>query len=199
MCRRIFPLSLLPIIALLTLTSCSGEQREQKAEDKAEPITASSLSAPFNESFAKLLNSYFEMKDAFVESDTMEVNAAAAGLLLSTDALKINDISGDSTGTIKETAQVFATTISNSVKALMAEKNIDDKRREFNMISDALWSLTRTVRYDMEKVYYQYCPMAFDNAGAYWLSRTSHINNPYFGEKMLTCGEVTDSLDYSKR
>jgi hypothetical protein len=199
MCPHIFPLSLLPIMALMLLTSCSGEQREQKAEDKAAPITASSLSAPFNESFAKLLNSYFEMKDAFVESDTIKVNAAAAGLLLTTDALKINDIRGDSTGTIKETAQVFATTINNSAKALMAENNIDDKRREFNMISDALWSLTRTVRYDMEKVYYQYCPMAFDNAGAYWMSRTSQINNPYFGEKMLRCGEVTDSLDYSKR
>jgi Cu(I)/Ag(I) efflux system membrane fusion protein len=32
--------------------------------------------------------------------------------------------------------------------------------------------------------------MAFDNKGAYWLSETKEIRNPYFGDKMMTCGEV---------
>jgi hypothetical protein len=36
--------------------------------------------------------------------------------------------------------------------------------------------------------------MAFDDKGAYWLSAESEIKNPYFGKKMLECGEVTDSL-----
>jgi Cu(I)/Ag(I) efflux system membrane fusion protein len=38
--------------------------------------------------------------------------------------------------------------------------------------------------------------MAFNDAGAYWLSKTSDIKNPYFGKKMLICGEVKDSLDF---
>ena len=36
--------------------------------------------------------------------------------------------------------------------------------------------------------------MAFDNQGAYWLSNAKQIRNPYFGEKMLTCGEVKEKL-----
>ncbi|HQE11916.1 MAG TPA: hypothetical protein PLQ78_04150 [Flavipsychrobacter sp.] len=43
-------------------------------------------------------------------------------------------------------------------------------------------------------VYRQYCPMAFNDKGAYWLSNEEKIMNPYFGKKMLTCGEVTDTL-----
>lgn len=39
-------------------------------------------------------------------------------------------------------------------------------------------------------VYIQYCPMAFQNQGAHWLSLDSVIRNPYFGDQMLTCGEV---------
>ena len=39
--------------------------------------------------------------------------------------------------------------------------------------------------------------MAFDNKGAYWLSEEKEIRNPYFGSKMLTCGETADSVDYS--
>ncbi len=38
--------------------------------------------------------------------------------------------------------------------------------------------------------------MAFNDAGAYWLSKTSDIKNPYYGKKMLTCGEVKDSIDF---
>jgi hypothetical protein len=36
--------------------------------------------------------------------------------------------------------------------------------------------------------------MAFDNKGAHWLSNNPEIKNPYFGKKMLECGEVTDTL-----
>jgi len=43
--------------------------------------------------------------------------------------------------------------------------------------------------------YYQYCPMAFDNKGAYWISNETEIRNPYFGEKMLKCGENKDTLN----
>lgn len=40
-----------------------------------------------------------------------------------------------------------------------------------------------------------YCPMAFNDAGAYWLQRRDSIFNPYFGAKMLRCGEVRQRLD----
>src|SRR5919112_1443628 len=64
------------------------------------------------------------------------------------------------------------------------ENNIEAKRKSFQMISDNMYDLLRTVRYDNEIVYHQYCPMAFNDAGAYWLSKTGDIKNPYFGKKM---------------
>ena len=39
-------------------------------------------------------------------------------------------------------------------------------------------------------IYKQYCPMAFNNEGAYWLSESKDIMNPYFGDRMLKCGRV---------
>jgi Cu(I)/Ag(I) efflux system membrane fusion protein len=35
--------------------------------------------------------------------------------------------------------------------------------------------------------------MAFDT-GAYWISDSKEIRNPYFGDAMLTCGEVKKEL-----
>jgi hypothetical protein len=43
-------------------------------------------------------------------------------------------------------------------------------------------------------LYKQYCPMAFGNKGGYWLSDVAEIRNPYFGDKMLTCGTVAETI-----
>ncbi|RLD26023.1 MAG: hypothetical protein DRI70_06225 [Bacteroidetes bacterium] len=44
-------------------------------------------------------------------------------------------------------------------------------------------------------IYKQFCPMAFNNMGGYWLSDVSEIKNPYYGEKMLKCGKVTETIE----
>ncbi|MCM4158463.1 DUF3347 domain-containing protein [Antarcticibacterium flavum] len=43
-------------------------------------------------------------------------------------------------------------------------------------------------------IYKQFCPMAFDNKGAYWYSSVKEISNPYFGEKMPNCGSVEKTI-----
>ena len=171
---------------------------EKKVDPDPQPLAIKKNSGAFNESYQQLMTGYYSLKDALVASDTNKANIASKNLVLYADSLKINEILGDSTGMIKETAKTFTGTISGSAQALVKEGNIEAKRKEFEMISDALWSLTRTVKYDGEKVYYQYCPMAFDNKGAYWLSNQAAIRNPYFGDEMLECGKIEDSLDYSK-
>jgi Cu(I)/Ag(I) efflux system membrane fusion protein len=164
--------------------------------DSTQPLTAQINSGVFNTSFDLLLNSYYSLKDGLVAEDTVKVNLAAVQMVQFADSLALDEIKGDSTGDIKNTALNFTGTISGSSKALAAETGLEAKRKEFEMITDALYNLIRVVRYDGNKVYYLFCPMAFNDKGAYWLSNESQIRNPYFGKKMLTCGNVADSLDY---
>lgn len=183
----------------LVVYSFLGKKSEPK-EEHQQPLAVGKKTDGFNQSFNLMLDSYYKLKDALVESDTVKANKAAADLGILADSLNVNDIKGDSTAdVIRETADNFAGTISGSARGLAGEKDIEAKRKEFQMISDVLWSLTRTVRYDGGKVYYQHCPMAFDNQGAYWLSNTAEIRNPYFGHKMLTCGSIEDSIDYGSK
>lgn len=44
------------------------------------------------------------------------------------------------------------------------------------------------------EIYVEYCPMALNDKGASWLSNQKDIKNPYFGDSMLTCGEVKETL-----
>lgn len=183
----------------LLIYSFLGKKSESK-EVHQQPVAMGKKTDGFNQSFNLLLNSYYNLKDALVESDTVKANKAAAELGVLADSLNVNDIKGDSSAdVIRETADNFAGTISGSARGLAGEKDLEAKRKEFQMISDVLWSLTRTVQYDGGKVYYQHCPMAFDNQGAYWLSSSSEIRNPYFGHKMLTCGSNEDSIDYGSK
>jgi Protein of unknown function (DUF3347). len=198
--KLVLPLIILAALALITWQFfCKGSDKQAQQEEKQQPLAIKANSDPFNQSFSQLLNAYYALKDALVDSDTAKASAAALTLAAATDSLKVNEIQGDSTGVIRETAINFSGTIKSSAEALAAESGLKAKRREFEMIADALWSLTRTVQFGGEKVYWQYCPMAFNNKGAYWMSNKREIKNPYFGSEMLNCGSVEDSLDYSQQ
>jgi Cu(I)/Ag(I) efflux system membrane fusion protein len=46
-----------------------------------------------------------------------------------------------------------------------------------------------------KKIYNQFCPMANNDKGANWLSFQENIKNPYFGDAMLTCGNVEETIN----
>ncbi|MEO6316114.1 MAG: DUF3347 domain-containing protein [Chitinophagaceae bacterium] len=175
-------------------------------ESKQVALSVSKNSAAFNESFEKLLNSYFSLKDAITVYDTAKANAAAAEMVVFADSLKTSEIKGDTTGTIQQMAADFASTISGSSKGLIGEAELIKKKREFQLISEGLYNLVRTVKYDRQKLYHQHCPMAFnEDEEAWWISNSNKIVNPYLGTQhpkykatMEGCGDITDSLDFTK-
>lgn len=182
------------IAALIFFAACGGADKKTEEIKKDEPLPQSRNSDEFNDKFNNLLTSYYRLKDAFVASnDTMAATQAEA-LLESAGNLNLKEVKADST--IVETANQYLSSVSAEAKALTIEPNLEAKRKSFQMISDNMYDLVRTVHFDRETVHHQFCPMAFNDAGAYWLSSTSDIKNPYFGKKMLTCGEVKDSIDF---
>jgi Cu(I)/Ag(I) efflux system membrane fusion protein len=69
---------------------------------------------------------------------------------------------------------------------------VEVQRSHFETLSDNLISAVAYFGVEENTVYKQYCPMAFKDKGAFWLSGEKEIKNPYFGEAMLTCGEVKE-------
>lgn len=190
-------------LPFLVLMACGG--KDEKAEnapkpEEQKPLTKSQNSDAFNSSFDKMLTDYYRLKDALVQSTNSispGVDSAGKALIVSADSLKLSELKADEA--ILSTAQLFAQSISSEAKGLIGEQNLENKRKSFQMISDNMYNLMRTVKYDREVAYYQYCPMAFNDQGAYWLSREEAIKNPYFGKKMLTCGEVKETLDFTPK
>jgi Cu(I)/Ag(I) efflux system membrane fusion protein len=66
----------------------------------------------------------------------------------------------------------------------------------FSEFSNQLYLTIKTFGLMGKTAYYQFCPMAFDDKGAYWLSEIKEIRNPYFGKKMNVCGETKETMNY---
>jgi Cu(I)/Ag(I) efflux system membrane fusion protein len=75
-------------------------------------------------------------------------------------------------------------------------KNLDDARLAFQQVSEALLSLLASFGNPLPgKLKVAFCPMAAGGKGAHWLTQSEKIENPYFGAKMLRCGEFRQTLE----
>ena len=69
--------------------------------------------------------------------------------------------------------------------------DLDQLRERFEPISEALLRVVDAFGHTRNAALHRaFCPMAFDNKGAAWLQAGEKIANPYFGHKMLRCGEI---------
>jgi hypothetical protein len=183
---------------VLVLAACGSNDEKAKEEPQPQgPLAKSANSLAFNQSFGQLLAEYYSLKDNFIAENEVAVTQSAKSLMISADSLKLGELKADSN--IVNTARIYSQGISSELKGLLGEKDLEAKRKSFQMISDQLYDLVRTVRYDQSIVYHDYCPMAFNDQGANWLSNTTAIRNPYIPKKMITCGEIKDSIDFRQK
>ena len=71
---------------------------------------------------------------------------------------------------------------------------IDHQREHFITLSKNIAEVTKTLKINSETTYLQFCPMANDGKGAFWLSKEDKVKNPYYGKSMLSCGSVKETL-----
>jgi hypothetical protein len=75
-----------------------------------------------------------------------------------------------------------------------AATDIDAQRTLFSDLSNDFIQRVKTAGLSSGEAYVEYCPMALNDKGASWLSNEKDIKNPYFGDSMLTCGEVKETI-----
>jgi hypothetical protein len=167
-----------------------------------QPVQSKNNTA-FNQSVDSVLNAYYALSDAFVNWDSLRVDAHAAQLRERLNAFSANSFKGDTV--IYQSVQPVLQGVQTDAKALDETTGLQQKRKAFHALSNKLYNVLRTVGYDAATVYLQECPMAFNGDGTgNWLSKTNAIQNPYLGlhdpkykSGMLECGETKDSLHFT--
>lgn len=141
------------------------------------------VSAAFSQEITVVVSAYFQVKNSLVKDQlpTKAVQTLAQALV---------KVSADGTGKDNAKWEKIKSELSNATAKIKASKDIASARTHFSSLSTQIIKLTETYKLTKAVVYQDYCPMAFNNKGGYWLSETEDIQNPYFGASMLTCGEV---------
>lgn len=107
-----------------------------------------------------------------------------------------------------ETAQDASESIANSfnedfpeLKSLSenmgAAGDIEQLRSSFSEFSIEVETLFKQ-NLSGGTIYKQFCPMAFNNKGAFWFAEIEEIKNPYGGKKMPKCGSVKETIKPKK-
>lgn len=205
--RSMFYSLLFSAAAVAFFANCSGSRKdehaghEQAADDSAEHASGSTVAetttepqfqvdAGFQSQLAGVFTSYIELKDALVASDANKVKEEAKG---TDEALAKVDMKLLS-GAAHNDWMNYLSSLQTSLKGLQESTDIEAQRKAFSDLSDNLYKSVKAFGLGGKDAFYDYCPMAFNNEGAYWLSDKTEIRNPYFGDKMLTCGMVKEKL-----
>lgn len=146
----------------------------------------------FRKQLDEVIDAYLNLKEGLVAADK-NITAKYSSALL--EALE--KVNGD---LLKDGA---AKAFWNEKKSFLMEHarlckeapSIDGKRENFIYLSEPLIKTVEAFGPGNEKLYVDYCPMANNNKGAYWLSEIKEIRNPFMeGKDMLTCGEVKKEI-----
>jgi len=128
------------------------------------------------------LTAYMQLKDALHEDDAAKAKTAAADMKTKVTPSAIND-------------QKKVESINVALTTITSTNDIEDQRAAFAKVSQYIITVLENNPVPGLTLYSDYCHMARDGKGAYWLSTEKEINNnPYMGEKMPHCGTVDEKL-----
>lgn len=158
------------IIGLSLLMAC-GEAKTND-ETKTTEAVAEVPTEEVKNKTDELVAAYMELKEALVATNSMAAQKAAQN---------IADVEGE------------VVSIKAIAKAITESDDIEMQREKFSELTAEFVSYIKENGAG-DKLFVQFCPMAFNNTGGTWVSLSEEINNPYFGDKMLKCGRVEEEI-----
>ncbi|WP_435623431.1 efflux RND transporter periplasmic adaptor subunit [Flagellimonas sp.] len=149
------------------------------------------VSETFKGQLENVFDTYLSIKDALVKDNGNMAKTQAAALL---DFLAKVDMKLLTDHGAHDHWMTISKEIKSSSKSISETADIEEQRGHFKHLSAHLSKGVRLFGVN-QKIYEQFCPMADNNKGAYWLSLEEAIQNPYMGGKMLTCGTTESTID----
>ena len=134
-----------------------------------------------------LLSSYYDIKDALVKSNSTDAATYAGEFLKTINSVDMKSLPAGDMNALMAAQEKLAF----DARHMSESKDLSHQREHFANFSANFFKLAKAAKLIDQAVYYAYCPMK----KSYWLSADAAIKNPYFGNQMLTCGKVIETLN----
>jgi hypothetical protein len=160
------------VIAVLTLTASTAKSLQSTVKIK------------------EIVSVYLQMKNAFTEDNSS--GGATAGKKL--DAAFKNFDKSALTPAQRKTYEDVETDAREHAEHIGKNGgNIAHQREHFELLSKDIYDLVKAFG-GGQVLYRDFDPMYNKGKGAYWLSETKEIKNPYMGKAMLTSGSIKEEI-----
>jgi hypothetical protein len=174
--QSVFSFSLVVLIS-----ACGSQPAAESHDDHAHTPTEgqeanASTAVIKNDKLNAVYQHYVHLTQALTDGNHAEAQVAAAAI-----ELGAQEVAGG--------AQ-----LAGSAAAISKAGDLDAARQEFSVLSNELITLIKKEGLSAGELYVDYCPMALNDKGAFWISSHKEIKNPYFGASMLTCGEIKETI-----
>jgi len=163
---------------------------EDNTHDNHVETKGQDVPETFNEQLTGVYSAYIDMKDAFVSTDADAVRKEAGTVIEALGKVDMALLEGDAHMKWMD----YLGVLGKRLESITNSRDIESQRKAFLELNKTFYQSVKAYGLLADTVYYQYCPMADDNRGGYWLSNEKEIRNPYFGDMMMTCGEVKDVI-----
>lgn len=178
------------LLAIITIVvfSFSACKNDKKGHDHAKMEVNSNISdvegkgentegVTFKEEHIKIaFQNYVNLRDAL--TDTKADRAKSSAIMLVNSLTKLVD----------------GKRANDAAKVIASTDDIEMQRIAFSDLSEELVVLLEG-NITSGELYLAHCPMAKNNSGANWISNSNEIMNPYFGDKMMKCGYIKNTLN----
>jgi hypothetical protein len=139
-----------------------------------------------NPSLSQLLSLYYDVKNALVNSDAGTASTKAAEFVKTINSVDMSTLSADE----HKAFMPLHAKLSADADAIAKSTDLNAQREKFKTLSSNIYTLAKAVKLSTDPVYQLYCPMQ----KSYWLSGEAVVKNPYYGKKMLTCGNESETI-----
>ena len=168
-----------------------GERITQELPSEPEAdIEPVETDPKFTEQLTDVYEAYLDMKNAFVETDAEKVSAEAKDVIAALENVNMGLLKGDAHMAWMDQLN----NLNRNIEIISNSSDIAEQRTAFSRFNLAFYKSVKLFGLD-EKAYFQYCPMANNDQGAYWFSEIEEIRNPYFGDMMMACGENREVIE----
>lgn len=175
----------------LTAMSCKDGQKEDSTATMDSEVNqeqaSTSKSNVQNPESQQVLADYMVLKDALVATDEKAAADAGKKLESTLKSIKLDSYTSEQQKELKEIVESATEHAEHIGRSDMAHQ-----REHFQMLNQDVTDMV-AITGTANTLYQQFCPM-YGEGGA-WLSMEKEIRNPYFGSKMMKCGEVQKEIN----
>ena len=135
----------------------------------------------------RLIANYISLKDALVATDNEKAKMAGKQLEETLHGFSVSQYSAEDQ---KKLNDILTDARKNA--GYISESEMPQQREHFKVLSKDMLDMV-AITGASQKIYELYCPM-YDR-GSSWLSLDKEIKNPYYGSKMINCGNVRNEIN----